>query len=770
MNVRQTLVQAMSTRSNVAVFALACVSLFISPALAEEAAPQVEEIIVTAEKRIEPLNEVSQSISVFDADQLGDLHADTLVDLNALAPGVNIAKNEGFRTVVTIRGVGNEANQNTIANPSVSFHLDGIYMASPFTLQTDLLDIERVEVIRGPQGALFGQNSTGGAINVVSVSPVLGEVSSAVSGTLGTFGRIKTFGAVNLPVGSSVAVRASATVNRHDGFSRNVVLDQELDENDSAIGRVRLLWEATASTRIEVSAQVYSEDTNGSAQKGIFDRTPNPRRLAQDFPSSHSLDTAMLGLVITRDLFNSTVKYLFSVQEDHIVSYRDNDRSDLVSVESGAFLPAAVAPEDDTQSTTTHEIQWISKVDSTRDFSWIAGVFVLDTSFEVRFREKIDFGRDGVFDPVSIDQVRSFAPGDYGFISDAITERESVSVYFQGDNPISDQLNLVSGVRLTDGNVDGRVTNFYARSGTDLLSISGTRLTGRTALEYTTTQGALIYGSYTRGFKPGGSNLTYGREEQIAPTLVKPTFVDEVVDALELGVKGRVFDDSVQVWASAYTYDYKNMQYQATDPEVFEGGVTNIPDSSIRGLEVELFGTINSSLQWEARASWLKSEITESHLVLDNVESDEVTNALVAQGFPLFGPEIQRARAESVKDVRNNQLAKAPSFTANASLTHSATTALGELRTNIQYVYRGEYYHRIFNNDTTDLVDGYSVLNASSNLVASASPWILTLSVLNITDEPGVNSKFTDAFGVGATSVELIPPRQFLVRIQRQFD
>ena len=478
----------------------------------------------------------------------------------------------------------------------------------------------------------------------------------------------------------------------------------------------------------------------------------------------------MLGLVITRDLFNSTVKYLFSVQEDHIVSYRDNDRSDLVSVESGAFLPAAVAPEDDTQSTTTHEIQWISKDDPNRDFSWIAGVFVLDTSFAVRFREKIDFGRDGVFDPVSIDQVRSFAPGDYGFISDATTKRDSVSVYFQGDNPISKQLNLVSGVRLTDSDVEGRVTNFYARSGTDLLSISGSRLTGRTALEYTTSQGMLIYGSYTRGFKPGGSNLTYGREEQIAPTLVKPTFVDEVVDALELGVKGSFVDDRVQLWASAYTYDYKNMQYQATDPEVFEGGVTNIPRSSIRGLEVELFGTINSNLQWEARASWLKSEVTENHLVLDNVESDEVTNALVAQGFPLFGQEIQRARADSIKDVRNNQLAKAPSFTANASLTHSATTALGEMRTNIQYVYRGEYYHRIFNNDTTDLVDGYSVLNASSTLVPAAIPWILTLSVLNITDEPGVNSKFTDAFGVGATSVELIPPRQFLVRIQRQFD
>lgn len=759
----------MTMRSIPIACSLACASLLVSPTLTQESTTQIEEIIVTAEKRSEPLNEVSQSISVFDTDQLGDLHVDTLVDLNALAPGVNIAKNEGFRTVVTIRGVGNEANQNSIANPSVSFHLDGIYMASPFTLQTDLLDLERIEIIRGPQGALFGQNSTGGAINVVSISPVYEKTSGAVATTFGTYGRIKTYGALNLPLAPNVAMRASATINRHDGFGRNVLLDQELDEGDSTMARFRLSWDATPSTQLELASQLYSADTNGAAQKGILDLTPNPRRLSQDFPSSHSLDTAMLGLILTHDFSSTTVKYLFSVQEDHIVSYRDNDRTDLVSAPD-ASLPAAVAPEDDTQSTTTHEIQWISTDNPHEDFSWIAGVFLLDTSFDVRFRETIDFGRDGVFDPVSVEQVRNFEPGDYGFISDSTTERLSVSLYSQGDYSISDQLNLVGGLRYTDDSVDGRVTNFYGRSGTDLLSISVSRLTGRVALEYTTRDDMLLYGSYTRGFKPGGSNLTYGREEQIAPTLVKPTFVDEVVDALELGFKGTMVDGTTQIWASAYWYDYQDMQYQATDPEVFEGGVANIPSASIAGIEAELFGAISNNLQWDARISWLESKISKSHYVLDNVESDAVTNALLSQGFSLFGPEIQRARANSVKDVKDNELAKAPSLTANASLTHSTATGLGELRTNIQYVFRGEYYHRVFNNSITDLVGSYSVWNVSVTLVSNTTPWVLTLSALNITDEAGVNSKFTDVFGVGATSVELIPPRQLLLRIQRTFN
>ena len=124
----------------------------------------LEEVIVTAEKRFEGLQDVSQAVTALTSDEIEAKNITSMVDLSAIVPGVTVAKNEGYKTVISIRGVGNETNQNAIAAPSVAFHLDGIFIASPFALQTDFIDIDRIEVIRGPQGTLFGQNSTGGGL------------------------------------------------------------------------------------------------------------------------------------------------------------------------------------------------------------------------------------------------------------------------------------------------------------------------------------------------------------------------------------------------------------------------------------------------------------------------------------------------------------------------------------------------------------------------------------------------------------------------------
>ena len=143
---------------------LLAATIFSISSFAQNNEPMFEEIIVTAEKRSESLQDLSQAVTVLSGIDLDNRQISTFVDLSAIAPGVNVAKNEGFKTVITIRGVGYETNQNAIATPSVSYHLDGIYVASPYSLQTDFLDLERIEVLRGPQGTLFGQNSTGGAI------------------------------------------------------------------------------------------------------------------------------------------------------------------------------------------------------------------------------------------------------------------------------------------------------------------------------------------------------------------------------------------------------------------------------------------------------------------------------------------------------------------------------------------------------------------------------------------------------------------------------
>ena len=134
-------------------------------------AAEIEEVIVIAEKRSESLQDVSQAVTAITSSELDVKNITDFVGLSSVAPGVTVAKNEGYKTVISIRGVGDETNQNAIAAPSVALHMDGIFVASKFALRTDFIDVDRIEVLRGPQGTLFGQNSTGGTINVISKPP-----------------------------------------------------------------------------------------------------------------------------------------------------------------------------------------------------------------------------------------------------------------------------------------------------------------------------------------------------------------------------------------------------------------------------------------------------------------------------------------------------------------------------------------------------------------------------------------------------------------------
>ena len=181
-------------------------TLFTLTAFAQSG-PVFEEVIVTAEKRSESLQDLSQAVTALTAADVEDRQLTSFVDLSAIAPGVNVAKNEGFKTVITIRGIGNEANQNAIANPSVSYHLDGVYIASPFALQTDFLDLEQIEVLRGPQGTLFGQNSTGGAINVITMDPDFEEFSGTADLSLGQYSSVRARASMNIPLSDTVAAR-----------------------------------------------------------------------------------------------------------------------------------------------------------------------------------------------------------------------------------------------------------------------------------------------------------------------------------------------------------------------------------------------------------------------------------------------------------------------------------------------------------------------------------------------------------------------------------
>ena len=737
--------------------------------VAQENEAVFEEIIVTAEKRSESLQGISQAITVLNGKDLDNRQISTFVDISAIAPGVNVAKNEGFKTVITIRGVGYETNQNAIATPSVSYHLDGIYVASPYALQTDFLDLERIEVLRGPQGTLFGQNSTGGAMNVVTQAPSTDGTYGSADLTLGDHGLTKLRAAINKPLNDKMAMRASFISNKRHGFTDNLTTGQDLDDADSISARVRVKYEPSEDFRANFTAQYFDEDRNGSAQKGLLDPTPDARELRQNSLTEHKLDAQLYSAVLEWDYETFSVKSLTSYQVDDILVRRDNDRNDLNYLPPFAQLPSEYDPETNKQTTVTQEINLVSSEPLFGKLDWVAGFFYLDTEIEISILERLDFGFDGVFDPFTVDDVYSYS-GDFGFITNSKPERDSTSFYGQGTWNHSESLRTVFGLRYTKDEVNSAVTNFYGRSGTDILETDGNKVTGRFVIEKDLDDNTMLFGSYTRGYKPGGSNLTYGRENIIAPIVVLPTFNEEIVDAFEIGLKTDLADGRVRVNTAAFYYDYEGLQYQATDPEVFEGGVGNIPESEIYGAELELSAFLSDSMILEVRAAWLNTEITSDHLALDNVESDKATNALLGQGIGLFSNEVQVARASRIQNVKGNDLAKTPSFTGNLALNWNTDQSWGEMRGSLQYTYRGDFKHRVFNNSQTDIVTSYDVLDLVLGFYPSSTEnWHVELIAKNLTDEDGINARFTDVFGVGATGDELIGPRQLMVRLSVNF-
>ena len=189
----------------------------------------IDEIIVTAEKRTESLQDVSKAVTALGADELETKNIVDFVGLSAIAPGVTVAKNEGYKTVISIRGVGDETNQNAIAAPSVALHMDGIFIASKFSLRTDFIDLERIEVLRGPQGTLFGQNSTGGTVNVVSKLPSFDGFEGKADITLGNYNLSKVRGSFNTPLSENVATRNSFVITDSEGCTGNVITGPEID-------------------------------------------------------------------------------------------------------------------------------------------------------------------------------------------------------------------------------------------------------------------------------------------------------------------------------------------------------------------------------------------------------------------------------------------------------------------------------------------------------------------------------------------------------------
>ena len=783
-------------------------TIFFSASIASQAF--LEEVIVSAEKRLESVQDVSQAVTAITSSEIETKNINSMVDLSAIVPGVTVAKNEGYKTIISIRGIGNETNQNAIAAPSVAFHLDGVFIASPFSLLTDFVDIDRIEVIRGPQGTLFGQNSTAGAINVVTKAPSLDEESSSLSMSLGNYNMKKISSSFNVPISESVATSFSFAGHKRDGYSFNTILEQDLDDANDFSFRNDWFFQLSDTSSLRIFGQYYDLDRNGSAMKGIDDTTVDPRKLAQDAPSEQTLTSSVYAAIYENELDFADLKILASTQRDDISVRRDNDRHDFgiaaTSIPGVASYPyAEYRFETSLVETTTFEINLVSNeplMDGKLD--WTFGAFYMEHEIQNKIREYISrdddipeyvcsepfantsvpgtaatnsIGGDGTATCFVVGGAIATFLAELGFVTDAFPSRESLSVYGQTTYSFSDDLRLVSGLRYTEDSFATRVGNFFAFETNGFVSTldeTAEEVTGKLTMEYDFQDDAMYYISATRGFKPGGSNLTFGFATQaelnaafrgpnaftpsilVAP-LVLPAIEPETVDSIEFGLKADFYDGRARANLAVFDYSYDNLQIQATDPDVFRGGVVNIPESEVSGVELEFTGILTDSLTLDANLAFLDTEITGSFLYLDNINAEQYG----------FGQEDLRLAAAT--DIRGNELAKSPEYTADISLTHVADFPSGSTMTStLQYIYRGEFFQRVANETAQDFVPAYEIINLTFAVDFSDSMG-LDFVFANLTDEDGVNSTMTDVFGTAGTGVELIPPRQFFTRFSVDF-
>ena len=749
----------------------------------------IEDVIVTAEKRSESIQDISQSVSALTDSDLDSKNITSFVDLSGIVPGVTVAKNEGYKTVISIRGVGNETNQNAIAAPSVAFHMDGIFIASPFSLQTDFVDIDRIEVLRGPQGTLFGQNSTGGAINVISKKPTTDEYGGKADFTLGTYGLTKFRTSNNIPLNEKLATRFSATITERDGFTKNLVTGQDLDDASNLSLRSDWLLEIDDLSSLRVFGQYFKVDRNGSAMKGVDDVSSDPRELYQDSLSKHDLTSLVIGAIYERDLGFANLKAMASTQEDDISVDRDNDRhnfGDAVKVIPGlgsnaTYQRAEYNSESSIVETKTFEINLVSNEPLFGGLDWTVGAFYMEHDIENHIRGYRDNNNDGNIlyecsNPNAISG--SCYDHDYGipgrfavfdaewdFVTDAFPSRESYSLYAQTTYSFTEDFRLVSGLRYSEDTFSTNVANFY---NVDVFEADGSvdKVTGKVVGEFDISDGTMAYLSFSQGFKPGGSNLTYGYTEAedivagrpVAPAMVFQTYESENIEAIEVGLKTDLADGRARANIALFSYDYENLQFQATDPDPYRGGVANIPESAMTGLEVELTALLTDSLSLDMNLAFLDSEVSSDYEVLDNVDAYQY----------FFGQEDLRYGLR--ENVKGNALAKSPEFTADISMTYESVLSSGTEFTGIaQYLRRGEFQQRVSNNLLVDNIKAYNILNLTASYNFVGDTWGLDLMLLNATGVEGVNSSMTDVFGVAATGLEYIAPRQFMVRLSKQF-
>ena len=736
-------------------------SLFIVPvAYAQTDADNGGDIVVTAQKRTERLQDVPLAVTALSADALSNRQIFDTNNLVQAVPSLNFQQgNNPTNSSFRIRGVGTSLfNQGVEA--SVSVVVDGVVAARQVQSFTDFADIERVEVLRGPQGTLFGKNASAGVINVVTARPSK-SFEGRASVTIAEGDEYRASGSVSGPITDSLRARVTGYYNDVGGHIANAYTGRKENGFDSWGVRGKLEWDATDRLNLLLAAD-YRKN-NADCCQGVLVRVGNPQRLSLIGDTGVSPDNrqswnngatfadskqSTVSLEGNLDLGGVTLTSVTAYQKYDIANNFEPDR--LGSAVPTFVTPGGASQFDYNYGTTAIE-QFSQEVRATSNgagrLSYVVGAYYSDLHIDRAFARRRAVCATGTFG-------QPCTPSAYQSLAHvAALDSYNLSGFGQAEWTVVGGLKLIGGVRVQyekvtvggqrtgpivagDGNFGGAASAYGSRTAND------TAVTGKAGVQYEFSRNAQAYASYTRGYKGLGFDTESG-----ADFVNQNPVLPEHVDAYEIGFKGRTADGTLSVAIAAFLADYTNLQIQAnrSDPvlNTIQFVQTNAGSSRTKGIEFE--ATLRPSQQFSLTAA---VSYTDASINVDGLNCPvqfQTAAPTIALGgvrpvnscyrYQYLNGAGATVTSGPVQDVRDGQLPASPKWRLLLSprFEHELGEALvGFIQTDL--TFQSDQIFAV-EQDPLSAQDGYAIVDMTAGLRTADGRYGISAFVKNLFDQ-----------------------------------
>lgn len=703
-------------------------------------------IVVTATKREQDLQDVSISITAFGAEQLDALGYTNAQQVTALAPGVSTVQPNGESNYsLAIRGASNSDFTTNVESP-VALYVDEVYISQSSGSGFALFDTERVEILRGPQGTLFGRNATGGLAHYISVKPGF-ETDGYVQVGYGSFNTVTAEGAANLPLSDTLTSRISLSTTQGDGYVENRLRpERNLNNTNDVAGRLQLLWEPSDGFEALLNVRFGREDirtgffeyvsaplANGTPQPA----SPNPSLTGPDFPNGYvDLDGDVYAGAYDFEGFNDLETFGTTLTLKADLGFADlTSITDYQKVDRNYIEDSDASPVNYFNFFLTTDAEQVSQelrlAGDSGPIQWVAGVYYLnidinDSNGGIAPGFIDDFGELLGAGPLATLDVAN------GIIAPYTQETTSYSGFAQIDWEITDQLSLTLGGRyivdkkdfeytnqlvlFPDTAADGQAPTVFVDN--NVVPFSGNRTdniwSARAQLSYSPTPDLLTYISYNRGVRGGGFNAP------LLPTAALATeeflsYDPETLNAYETGFKWSLPDGIGRFNVSAYYYDYQD--YQAFSIIGLDTFTLNA-NAKNYGAEAELFLNPAAGLDLLLGVGYIDSTVTDVAGVTDPIDTPIGTiDAVLPAGVDAVPVQT-------------------PKWNLSGLIRYeTAVTALsGDLAFQFDGQYRSEHFFSLTQLPASR-ENGYAVFNGSISFEPDGSNWELRAGVENIFNE-----------------------------------